>query len=149
MGRASRGGPPSKNEGGNAGELGWTTSERQVKRHLDKARTADGVLDDAQLSQRRKRVTGIGIKAGVEGDIVVRRIKTCVVEQIEKVRLVLERKSFGQLRLFEYREVYPRLEWTAEDVTSAAGESVLNGIAKSLKTRRGRTARGHAILSRQ
>jgi hypothetical protein len=120
-----------------------------MQRHLNKAGTADGVLDDSQLSQRRKRVAGIGVKARVERDVVVRRIKTCMIEQIEKVRLVLERKSFGQLRLFEYREVHPGLEWTAEDVTSIVGESVLNSIAKSLRTRRGRAARGHAILSRR
>jgi hypothetical protein len=69
-----------------------------MQRHLNKAGTADGVLDDSQLSQRRKRVAGIGVKARVERDVVVRRIKTCMIEQIEKVRLVLERKSFGQLR---------------------------------------------------
>src|SRR6266849_3965044 len=118
-----------------------------MQRHLDESRTTKGVLDQSQLALRRERIARIGVEAGVERDVVVWRIKTRVIEQVEKVRLVLQRETFAHPSFFENREVHSRLKWTAEDVASTTGESVLNRIAKSLKARRGGAAERHAILS--
>ena len=119
-----------------------------MQRHLDEPRAADSVLDHSQLTGgrtlkgaprerggRRKEVIDGGRKpaergrwarlkkwrigeAGSELDVVVGRIETGMVEDIEKLRVVFEMEALRQLEILEDREIETLLEWTAEHITA-------------------------------
>ena len=94
-------------------------SKRQVQRHLDKSRAAQRVLNHAQVTMRGSDVAGHWIETGVERDIIVRRVKARVVEEVESVGLKLQAKSFVQFRILAQGEIEPLLERTTENVASS------------------------------
>src|ERR1700676_1187469 len=164
MGGLPRGGPPSKNEGGNAGELGWSTSERQVQRHLDESRTADGVLQSAEIAGRRANVSPGARNArrekwsakarsvlrwvseeGIEIDIIAGDVEAWVIEDVEGDNIVLQRPFFVELEILRHAEIEAVLERAAEDIAASRGVGSLIIIAD---TRDG-VARRHSTCARR
>jgi hypothetical protein len=72
-----------------------------MQRHLNKPRTAQGVLNHPKLSLRWKCIARIRIEAGIEGDVIVRRIEAGMVQNVKKIGLILQGKPLVDLGIFQ------------------------------------------------
>src|SRR5580700_3730951 len=90
-----------------------STSKLQMQRHLDETRAADGVCERAQMSNRRNCISyrragkarGRRVTESVEINAIVGNIEARVIEDIEGVHVVPQRKSFRQLEILEGAEI--------------------------------------------
>src|ERR1700680_2513905 len=125
----------------------------QMQRHLDEAWAADGVCERAQMSNRRNCISyrragkarGRRVTESVEINAIVGNIEARVIEDIEGVHVVPQRKSFRQLEILEGAEIETVLEGTAEDVAPARRVTVLKRVAGA----GGWIARRHAVGPRR
>src|ERR1700686_1800129 len=151
--------PSSKNEGGDSGEFRWSISERQMQSHLNEARTADGVLQSAEIALRRANISpGAGNAGGearktiyrrgreerIEIDIVTRDIETWVIKDVESDNVIFQRPFFVELEILRHTEIEAVLERGAENVAASWG---VGSLIKIANTRDG-IARGHSTRAR-
>jgi len=128
-------------------------SEGQVQRQLHKAIAPDRLLNHSKVFGIRRRScqwccveTGERVEAAIQLEISIRRIKTRLVEDVERVGLELKIEALCDLEILENREIETRLKRGAKDVTSIGAEAGFESIANGLPGSR-RTARRHSILA--
>jgi len=151
-------------------------SEDQMQRHLNEARAANRVLNEAlaagslavaewpnAIHCRHRAVPltavvtillhasdGLEIRAeaGIQIEVVDGSVEAWVVEEIEELSVVTEREAFAQLKILEQVEIEARLERAAEDVAANAGITRFRVVAGGPSAGRG-SAGWHAFGSRR
>ena len=150
------------------GFLEWRDGylKRQMHRHLQEAGAADGVLDEpeltvwrANISVRRRAILLRGIQRGirkwcgirrriveerVELDVVIRSIKTGVVENVESLDVELQPETFVDPKVLEDGHIDARLKGADENIAASCSESGFVDIASAGD----RIARRNAVLAR-
>src|SRR5580692_9966712 len=117
-----------------------------MQRHLDQAGAAQSALNETGSEWGRAIAkcfcrrchgwnralplapvsrTGLQVRAeaGIQANIVVRRIEAGVVEEVEELRVIAQCEALVQFKEFEDAEVETRLKWAAECVATGARES--------------------------
>src|SRR5579859_855194 len=131
--------------------------EREVQGHLQEPRAADGVLDPAKLAERRIAHIPIGSDARlalrkwhkafcriivirrrigeerVKCNVIVRRIKTGVVENVKRLDIKLKFEALGDLEVLEKPHIHARLEGPNEDIAACGGETCFVDVTNSTR----------------
>ena len=138
-----------------------------MQRHLNQARAAECALNETGSEGGRPVAKGfcrgcdsrnralplatagyaglqIRAEAGIQTDVVIRRVETRMVEEVEELSVIAKGEAFVQLKKLEDAEVETRLKWSAECVAAGAGKSRFREIASSTAVS-GRAARGHTV----
>src|SRR5260370_25026096 len=111
-----------------------------MQRHLYEARAADGVLQLSQvarwrecISQYSRTTSGIGLRRitepRIERNIVARNIEAGMVEDIERLQVILQLEPLVELEVFEQSKIPSVLERAAENTAAAAGLAVFKVVA--------------------
>ena len=98
--------------------LGGICLERQVQPQLQEPRAPDGVLDDSQAALGWVRGRTFVVREEVH--VVVWRIKTGMVEDIECIGLKAQANALGERKLLGQAHVKTHLERTPEDIPTRA-----------------------------
>jgi len=70
-------------------------------------------------------------KEWIEFDIVARNIEAGMIENVERIKVVLQGKPLAQFESLEYSEIEPLLKWTAKYVAATTRITVLESVADS------------------
>src|SRR5579864_3283754 len=101
-----------------------------MQRHLHEARTADSVLDDPKRPLRRKRVRRRITEARIECDVIVWRVETGVVENIEGLHVKTQVEPLSEFKILEHGYIHAGLERADEDVAAGGSKSRFHVVAE-------------------
>ncbi len=111
-----------------------------MQRHLHEARAADGMLQLSQVARWREcisqysRITSrIGLRGitepRIERNIVAGNIEAGMIENIERLQVILQLEPLVELEVFEQSEIPAVLERAAENIAAAARITVFEVVA--------------------